>query len=371
MLPLLRSYAERARATLPRAVFDYYDGGSGDEVSRDEAAASWRSYRFRPRVLVDIGEVSTHCELLGRRLATPVLVAPMAWHGYAHPDGELATADGVQRSGSLQVVSTRASRAIEQIAPRGPWWMQVYVTRERAATAGLVERAVAVGAEALVLTGDTPVIGPKKRQGRLAGLGSDEALVNLGRHLPPGADPVHALDQDPTITVEQIRWLSELSGLPVLVKGVLRGDDAARCLDHGAAGVVVSNHGGRQLDRAIASAHALSEVVAAVGGAAPVLVDGGIGSGLDVLAALALGADAVLVGRPVLWGLAVEGADGVHAVLAALTSDLASAMRLAGARTLTEVTPDLVTRTGAIDRSVPVTSEPATGHTGAGSSPSM
>lgn len=342
MLPLLRGYAERAEATLPRAVFDYYDGGSGDEISRDEAAPAWQAYRFRPRVLVDVAEVSTQCELFGRRLSTPVLVAPMAWHGHAHPDGELATAEGVRGAGSLHVVSTRAGREFEQIAPVAPWWMQIYVTRERAVTAGVVERAVTAGADALVLTGDTPVLGPKKRQGRPVELDAHEARVNLGRHLPAGADPRTALEQDPTVTVEAIGWLAELSGLPVLVKGVLRGDDARRCLDHGAAGVVVSNHGGRQLDRALASAHALAEVAAAVGGAAPVLVDGGLGSGLDVLTALALGADAVLVGRPVLWGLACDGADGVHGVLAALTSDLATSMRLAGARSLAELTGDLL-----------------------------
>ena len=206
-----------------------------------------------------------------------------------------------------------------------------------------MQRAAAAGATAVVLTGDTPHVGVKKRTGRGdLGLSQEQLYVNLAQHLAAGVRGSDVFEQDPTIGLEVIGELAEASGLPVLVKGVLRGDDAQACLDAGAAGVVVSNHGGRQLDRAVPTAQALPEVAAAVAGRAPVLVDGGIRSGVDVLIALALGADAALLGRPVLWALAAGGADAVRDCLSAVTADLAHVMALAGARTLSDVTTDLV-----------------------------
>lgn len=334
MHPLLADQQTRAGEVLPEAVRGYYAAGAGEQRSRDEAAGAWASYRLRPRVLRDVSAVDTSLSLLGTPLSTPVLAGPTALHGLAHPDGEAETARGVAAAGSLLVVSTRASRRLEQV-PAGPWWFQAYVMRDRGLTRALVERAAAAGATAVVLTGDTPYLGTRPGATRAA-LAADP-LVNL-----PGADPA-STEQDPSTGLEAIGELAAC-GLPVLVKGVLRGDDARRCLDAGAAGVVVSNHGGRQLDRAVATAHALPEVAAAVGGRAPVLVDGGVRSGADVLTARALGADAVLLGRPVLWALAAGGADGVQACVEALTADLAHAMALAGARRLAEVTADLVTR---------------------------
>jgi 4-hydroxymandelate oxidase len=215
--------------------------------------------------------------------------------------------------------------------------------RDRDLTRALVERAAAAGATAVVLTGDTPYVGRKKRQGVPTGV---DRLVNLAQHLTDGEAVDDArIEQDPTADLRCIDDLARASGLPVLVKGVLRGDDALACLDAGAAGVVVSNHGGRQLDRAFPTATALPEVVAAVAARAPVLVDGGLRSGLDVLCALALGADAVLLGRPVLWALAADGARGVEQSLRAVTDDLAVSMALAGARRLSELSADLVART--------------------------
>lgn len=310
---------------------DYLATGAAEEVSLGEAESAWHEFRLRPRVLRPVAEASTEVELFGQRLDTPVLVAPTAWHRMADPEGEVATARGTAAAGSLLTVSTRSSVPIGEIAAvAGPWWFQVYLTRERAAIAGLVGAAAGAGASALVLTGDTPIVSTRARRSVEPPSDGADGLINLGPFLPDGA-PVEATWQDPSASLADIAWLREISGLPVLVKGVLRGDDAQACLAAGADGVVVSNHGGRQLDRAIATAHALAEVVDAVEGRVPVLVDGGIRSGIDVLIALALGADAVLVGRPVLWGLAADGADGAAAALDALTSDLREAMTLVGA----------------------------------------
>lgn len=245
------------------------------------------------------------------------------------------------------MLSTRSSTRIAEVgsAAIGPWWFQVYVMHDRELTAKVVQTAVAAGATALVLTGDTPYVGRKPKVGRVRiALPDDHFLVNVRDHLAAGVDGQVAAAQDPSIDMESIGWLAGISGLPVIVKGVLRGDVAVECLDAGAAGVIVSNHGGRQLDRAVPSALVLPEVVDAVGGRGPVLVDGGIGSGTDVLVALALGASAVMVGRPVLWALASAGAAGVQEVLEALGDDLAHVMALAGARDLSSLDRSLVTR---------------------------
>ena len=309
---------------LPPEVHSYYAGGAGEQTTLDEAQEAWRSVRLRPHVLRDVSAVDPTTTLLGTVLGAPVLVGPTAAHGLAHPDGERATALGTAAAGGLLVLSTRSSLPLEQV-PAGPWWFQAYVMRERSRTVDLVHRAAAAGASAVVLTGDVPWLGDRHGATR----------AQLTAPLQPGEA------QDPSAGLEAIGELAG-AGLPVLVKGVLRADDALACLDAGAAGVVVSNHGGRQLDRAVATAHALPEVARAVGGRAPVLVDGGIRSGLDVLCALALGADAVLLGRPVLWALAAGGADGVEQCLRAVRDDLVHVMGLAGARSTGEVGPDLV-----------------------------
>ena len=339
MHTLLVSQQAAAARLLPAQVHDYYATGSGDQLAVNEAETTWQARRIRPRVLRDVSAVDTSTSLLGTPLRTPVLVAPTALHGLAHPDGEAATARGTADAGSLLVLSTRASRRLEDV-PCGPWWFQAYVMRDRGLTLSLVERAAAAGATAVVLTGDTPYLGMRPGAGRSA-LATDP-LVNFAQHLAAGDDGGRSTEQDPSIDRDVIGEIAAASGLPVLVKGVLRGDDALACLDAGAAGVVVSNHGGRQLDRAVPTARALPEVVEAVAGHAPVLVDGGLRSGTDVLVALALGADAVLLGRPVLWALAADGAEGVRACLDALTADLAHVMGLAGARSLAEVSRDLV-----------------------------
>ena len=346
-----------ARERLDRGVYDYVAGGADDEHSVADARAAWSRLRLRPRVLRDVSEISMATTVLGRPLPVPLLVAPMAYHRMAHPDGEAASAAGAAAAGAGYILSTQATMTVEEVAeaaPAGLRWFQVYVVRDRGWTADLVARATAAGYRALVLTVDVPVLG-----NRLRDLRNDFRLptgLKPANAPPAGAarqreldlDPLAQAGQfDPGLTPEVIGWLAERSGLPVLVKGVLRGDDALACLEAGAAGVVVSNHGGRQLDTVVASADALAEVAAAVGDRGEVYVDGGIRRGTDVVKALALGARAVLVGRPVLWGLAVGGAAGVERVLSGLAGELRLAMALCGAPDLARLTPDLVAGPGA------------------------
>jgi 4-hydroxymandelate oxidase len=345
----LEALEDQARSLLPSAVYDYLAGGADDERTLEDNVAAWARLRLRPRILCDVTEVSVATTVLGTPVRLPVLVAPVAFHRLAHPEGEVATARGAAAAGSIMVVSTRASRTLEDIAaaaPELPPWFQVYVLRDREWTADLVARAAAAGYRALVLTGDTPFVGHRRRDAANGFvLPPDVGMANL----PAGAgqavadpDDHPGARQSPAVTFDDIRWLASISRLPVVVKGVLRGDDAVRCVDAGASALVVSNHGGRQLDGALAGADALPEVVSAVAGRVEVYVDGGIRRGTDVLKALALGARAVLVGRPVLWGLATSGAAGAQGVVEHLGEELAQVMALAGARDVDDVTPDLV-----------------------------
>jgi 4-hydroxymandelate oxidase len=347
MLSVLADHVAAARRRLDPEVFDYYAAGSGDELSVGEAEAAWRSFRLRPRVLRDVSAVDLTTDLLGSATAAPFLVAPTAFQGLAHPEGECATVAGAAEAGCLTVISTRASRTLEDIgaAAAGPWWFQAYAMRDRGLTEKLVVRAAHAGARAVVLTVDTPYVARKSTIGdaRIA-IPDDHFLINLAQHVLPGGDAREAAEQDPSVTEEFIARLSEVSGLPVVVKGVLRGDEAARCVAAGAAAVIVSTHGGRQLDRALPSALALPDVLEAIGGRVPVLVDGGVRSGTDALIALALGADAVLVGRPALWALAAGGAPAVTAMLAELAADLRQVMAIAGAAGPADLDPTMVVR---------------------------
>ncbi|WP_460604191.1 alpha-hydroxy-acid oxidizing protein [Jatrophihabitans fulvus] len=318
---LVRRCEDAARAGLPAEVVDYVAGGSGTETTLGDEPAAWARHRLRPRVLRDAPAPSTAVDLLGHALPSPVAVAPVGYQQLVHPDGECATAAGA--AGHLLVTSARSDRTPEDIGAcrTGPWWHQHYVTVDEAVGNELAVRAAAAGATAVVLTVDTPRVASKARQGRL-------------RPLPPGAE------QRP-VRRDDIARLMRLTGLPVIVKGVLRADDACRALDLGAAGLVVSTHGGRQLDRAVASAVALPDVVD-VAGAAPVLVDGGVRSGHDVLVALALGARAVLVGRPLVWALATGGAQAVADLLTAYTAEVAEVLELAGCADPSDVGRDLI-----------------------------
>jgi len=345
-----------ARERLPAAAWNYLVGGSGDEHTLRWNIERYAELRLAPRVLVDVGTLDTRLTLLGTDLEFPLLLAPTAAHKLFHPGGECETARGAAAAGALYVQSTLASTGIAEVgaAAAGPLWFQLYVQRDRAFTADLVARAEAAGARALVLTVDLPVLGARDRDRRnplglpqgvdyvnLAGL---EAPVDAASADLPPHRRVYNPHLDPTLTWESLEWLRSVSRLPLAVKGILRPDDAVRAVDHGAAAVIVSNHGARSLDTVPASIDALPRVAAAVDGRAPVLVDGGVRRGTDVAKALCLGADAVLIGRPYLWGLAVAGASGVQLVVEMLRTELELAMGLLGAPTLADLTPDLLWR---------------------------
>ncbi len=333
----LAEYERLAAETLPPGPYGFFAGGAGDEITLADNLAAWRRWQVRPRVLVDVASRDPGTVLLGRARPHPVLVAPTAFHRLAHPDGELASGRAARDTGTVMCLSTFSTVGAAELAeavPGGTRWFQLYVFRDRGVTRAMVEAAAAAGYEALVVTVDLPVLGRRERDVR-SGFVIEEPTAVPGLTAGGVTRPLPltemALLIDPTLTWADLAWLVEMSPLPVLVKGVLTAEDAALAVAHGAAGVIVSNHGGRQLDGVPASADALPEVVERVGEAADVLVDGGVRRGTDVLKALALGARAVLVGRPVLWGLAVAGETGVRRVLELLLAELDTALALAGA----------------------------------------
>ena len=336
--------AERARARLSPEVHLYVSQGAGDGISAAEAEAAWRSWRFRPRVLRDVTDVDLSVELLGSTYAAPVGVAPTTLHRAAHPDGEVETARGVAPTGLPLVLSSNAGSTFEDVAATGvPWWLQMYVTAERSASEPVIARAVEAGARALVLTADTPVVGTKREGERSVWSSVEQGWLRV--NFPSDQSLAASGDKATDLGPQDVAWLAARYGLPVVVKGVLHPDDARRCVEAGASAVWVSNHGGRQLDRAVATAEALESVVEEVGQEAEVYVDGGVRSAPDVLTALALGARAVFLGRPVVWALADAGAPGVRALLDELAADLAESLRLAGEPRACAVPRDLVLRT--------------------------
>lgn len=316
--------AEAAARVLPPSVAAYLEAGAGEQVTRDEAHTAWQRHRLLPRVLQGADAVDTSLSILGSRLATPVGIAPTSMQMAAHPDGEVAMARGAAAAGALHVVSSNAGGDLEQIGGCGPWWAQVYLPPRRADALEFLRAVRRAGASAVVLTADTPFPGPKYDVADGDWDGIDRSWHR--RHLPPGEVP-WARDLRPG----DVGWLGDAAELPVVVKGVLRPDDAVACVDAGAAAVWVSNHGGRQLDRAVATADALADAAAAVAGRVPLLVDGGVRSGLDVLVALALGADAVMLGRLPFRALAAGGEAAVTRLLDVLTAELRDALALAGA----------------------------------------
>ncbi len=329
---------------LGAGAYAYLATGSGRELTLGANQAAWAGWWLRPHVLRDVTAVDLHTTVLGTEVASPVMVAPTGYQRVAHAEGEVASARGAADAGALYVLSTRASRPLADVAAAaGPWWMQVYVLADRGLSDEVVRRATDAGARALVLTGDTPMVSTRAREGGFDFVREAGLVRDLGGDRDDAALEL-AVQQAPDVTYADIGRLRELSGLPVVVKGVLRADDARACLDAGAAAVWVSNHGGRQLDGAVPTALALPEVVEAVGDDAEVYVDGGVRHGRDVLRALALGARAVAVGRPVLWALVTGGADGVRDLFEAYGADLAEAMALAGVRSPAGLTRDLVTR---------------------------
>lgn len=353
----LEDHARHAQTVLDANAWAYFSGGAGDEITLRANRSAWDTRQLYPRVLQPLAGGHTRIQLLGRTLAHPILLAPVAFQRMAHPDGELASAYAAAALGAGMVLSTNSSVAIEIIAStalsesaRGPFWFQLYLQNDRAHTLALVQRAEQAGCEALVLTVDGPTEGARDRQRR------------AGFRLPPGVSAVHLADFQPAPalplrpgqsalfdgllahapTWDDVAWLQTQTRLPILLKGILHPADAAQAARLGVAGLVVSNHGGRTLDTAPATAQVLPRIVEAVAGSMPVLVDGGIRRGTDVLKAIALGASAVLVGRPYVYGLANAGAVGVAHVLRLLRDELEIAMALCGCARLEQASPSLL-----------------------------
>jgi 4-hydroxymandelate oxidase len=303
-------------------------------VTAREATAAWQALRFAPHVLRDVTTIDTTATVLGVPLRAPIAVAPTTLQRAVHPDGEVAMARATAAAGSLMVLSSNAGTRFADIAATGVrWWLQAYLTQDRSLMEPVLAAAVAAGAEAIVLTLDTPTVGTKYDDGPSVWEEIDSDLVRV--NFPPGHDDVPGAAKATDLGPRDIAWLREVTGLPVVVKGVLRPDDARRCVQAGAAAVWVSNHGGRQLDRSRSTASALSSVVSALDGTTEVYVDGGVRSGLDVLAAVGLGATCAFLGRLPLWAL-VGGTDGVARMHESLRLELVEAMRLAGTPALSD-----------------------------------
>ena len=335
-------YERLAAERLDPGAHGYYAGGAGDELTLRDNVEAYTRWQLRPRVLVDVEPCTSATTVLGHEVALPLLVAPVAFQRVAHPDGEVGMARAAKAAGTVMCLSTLATATPEEVAATGVQrWFQLYVFRDEGLTRELVARVAEAGFTALALTVDTPVLGRRERDFRTGFVVPPEfPVASLGQG---GLTPLEAF----ALTSESVSWrdierLASLSGLPVLVKGVLTAEDASLACDHGAAGIVVSNHGGRQLDGVAATIDALPEVVEAVGGRLEVLIDGGIRRGTDVVKALALGARAVLAGRAPLWGLAAGGEAGARHVLELLQAEILLALKLVGAISPQDVARDRV-----------------------------
>jgi 4-hydroxymandelate oxidase len=352
-----------ARKRLSQMAYDYVRSGGADEITMRENRAGFGRLKLSPSVLVDVSQIDTRINLFGGEVESPILLAPVAYHRLYHPEGEIGTARGASAAGAGFVISTFTTTAIDEIArnTQRPIWFQLYVQRDRAFTKDMVQRAVASGCKAVCLTVDTPVLG--NRYGQLSfGLPKELECVHLRSLKAPGPAQVvnaqvtevrasvretqgHKTKRssiydtlfDPSFNWNDLEWLRSVAGVPVLIKGVLSAEDGKRAVERGADGLIVSNHGGRNLDTVPATIDALPRVVEAVAGRIPVMLDSGIRRGTDVLMALALGAKAVFIGRPYIYGLALSGAKGVERVISILRDELERAMALTGRRSIAEI----------------------------------
>jgi len=341
-------YARFAREKLPKDILGYYEGGALDEITLRENTAGWERLKLYYRVLAGVGPREMGTTVLGRSISMPICVAPTAFHKLACEVGEIATARAATKTGTLFILSSLSNTPMEEVFAQAasPKWFQLYIYKDRGITGELIQRAEAAGAEAIVLTVDAPGLGTRERDSRnnfrlpdglsvanLAPLGKGDIPAVEGSGLAAYVRDNFKSD----LGFDDLEWLCRCTRLPVIVKGVCRGDDAQRSMEHGAKAIVVSNHGGRQLDTAPATCEVLPHVVDAVGDGCEVYVDGGIRRGSDVLKAIALGARAVLVGRPILWGLTVNGEQGAIDILEILRRELDEAMLLCGCTNLNEL----------------------------------
>ena len=351
----LHELEKLAKEKLPQSAYGYYLSGAWDEVTLRENLTAFERIKIHYRVMVDVSRRDMSTTLFGHRISMPILIAPTAFHKLAHPDGELATARAAGKAGTIMVLSSLSTTLVEDVvrAATGPVWFQLYINKDRGFTRDLVARVAAAGCQALMLTVDTPEWGRRERD------------VRNNFHLPPGLSAVNLLPSndrgealgqsgagmgqafawmlDASMTWKDVEWLRSLTALPLILKGICRAEDAKLAVENGASGIVVSNHGGRQMDTAPATIEVLPRCADAVGGRVPILMDGGVRRGLDVLKAVALGATAVQVGRPILWGMAVGGQAGVEIALGMLRQELDLAMALSGCTNLKTITRDLVT----------------------------
>jgi 4-hydroxymandelate oxidase len=339
----LTEFESLAQACMSVMTLGYVMGGAGDELTLCANCEDWKRIRLAPRVLVDVSELDLRTELLGQQLEMPILLAPAAFHRLCHAEGELATIAGANEGGAAVVLSSFSTVAVEEItaAARHPIWFQLYFQKDRGLTQEMVRRAEAAGCKALCVTVDTPVLGARHRESRTQfQLPADFKLPNLNlgaiSHRPQRS-AIYSELLNPSLTWKDIEWISSISRLPILLKGVLSPEDAIRAVNTGVAALIVSNHGARNLDTLPSTAEALPRVVEKLNGKLPVLVDGGIRRGTDVLKALAMGAKAVLIGRPYLYALAYAGAAGVARVLEILRTELMMAMALTGRTAIHQV----------------------------------
>ena len=350
----LEEYEAVAKERLPAFAFDYVASGAEDERTLHRNRTGFKRYLLRPKALTGVETPRLATTVLGTAVAMPVLLAPTAFHCLVHPEGELASVRAAGAFGTLMVASTLATRDLEAIAvaATGPIWFQLYIYRDRHLTERLVQRAEAAGYKALCLTADTPVLGRRERDIRNnftlpSGLGlanfAGPEFATLPTTEGSSLASYMATGFDPLVSWRDIAWLRSLTSLPIIVKGVMDGEDARLAVEHGVDAVIVSNHGGRQLDSAPGTIEVLSEVVEGVGGRCEVYLDGGVRRGTDVLKALALGARAVLIGRPYLWGLAVNGEAGVRRVLELLEAELITTLMFCGCQDVASVKPEIVT----------------------------
>ncbi|GBF78909.1 alpha-hydroxy acid oxidase [Aphanothece sacrum] len=346
----LFEYESLAKEQLSSMAWDYYRSGAMDEITLHKNRTTFEQYQLYPRMLVDVSHIDLNTSILGQNLSIPIGVAPMAFQCLAHPEGEIATAKVTSNLKTLLILSTLSTTSLEEVATcqsHNLRWFQLYIHRDKGLTKALVERAELAGYTALCVTVDAPVMGRREADIRNQfSLPSPLKLANLvtmtDLTIPQtiGESGLFAYFQqqiDPSITWKDIEWLQSITKLPIVLKGILRGDDAILALKHGVKAIIVSNHGGRQLDGAISSLDALPRIITAIDNKIDVIMDGGIRRGTDIFKALALGAKMVLVGRPILWGLAVDGETGVAHILQLLRDELALAMALSGCPSLAEI----------------------------------
>lgn len=336
-------FEKEAFKRLPKNALDYYRSGASDEITLKESVESYKKWKILPRFLRDVSDIDMTLEVFGSKIDCPIGLSPTAMHKLAHNDGELATAKGAKRINSIMTLSTLSTTTIEDVAHSQPdltKWFQLYLFTDRSISMKMIQRAERAGFKALVLTVDAPVFGKRRRDIRNGFEVAADFVVNFEHKEAKGLERLDFIDS--TINWSDISWLNEVTRLPILVKGILTPEDALLALEYGASGVVVSNHGGRQLDGVPATIDVLGGIVKAVNGRCPIFVDGGVRSGGDAFKCLALGAKMVFVGRPVLWGLACDGAEGVGKVLQLLRDELELTMKLSGCRNLQEITPAMV-----------------------------